>query len=127
MLSFSNSDSLWTSSFVRVIFANLTMFLSFHVLLATFPFYVIELGGDEAVAGIANGLFAASALLVRPILGWFIDNSGRMIILIIGLAGMIILPLSYIVTSALAAALILRVIHGIVWSGASTSVNADDS
>lgn len=116
-------EKLWTSAFIRIGFLNLALFMGFHMLTATFPFYIKNLGGDEAIAGLAAGLFATSAVLVRPVVGWILDHAGRKIILAIGLIGMIVMPISYIVIALLTLAIILRIVQGLIWSCASTAAN----
>ena len=118
-----DSAKLWTPRFMQVCVLNLLMFLGFHMLVATFAFYVKALGGDEAMAGLAAGMFSVSSVLMRPIAGWILDNKGRRTILLIGLSGMVLFPLLYSACSVLFLALIFRLLHGVVWSCASTSQN----
>ena len=114
---------LWTSAFTGISVINLLMFISFHVLISTFPFYIKSLGGDEAIAGLAAGMFAIASVVVRPFAGWILDHKGRLVVSIYGIAGMLVLPLTYPAIQVLIVALVVRVIHGVVWSLASTSVS----
>ncbi len=116
-------SKLWTSTFTSISVINLLMFISFHMLISTFPFYIKSLGGDEAIAGLAAGMFAIASVVVRPLAGWILDHKGRLLVSICGIAGMLLLPLAYPVIQALIVALIVRVIHGAVWSFASTAVS----
>ena len=50
-------------------------------------------------------------------------HRGRLLVSICGIAGMLQLPLTYPVIQVLIVALIVRVIHGAVWSLASTAVS----
>ena len=119
----SNGTKLWTDGFISIIFINLLMFVSFHMLISTFPFYINFLGGDEAIVGLTAGLFAISSVLVRPIAGWILDHKGRLVALLCGIIGMLLLPLAYPIIKLLIVAVIVRVIHGVLWSFASTSVS----
>ena len=114
---------LWTSAFIGISVINLLMFISFHMLISTFPFYIESLGGDEAIAGLAAGMFAIASVVVRPFAGWILDHKGRLVVSIYGIAGMLVLPLTYPAIQVLIVALVVRVIHGVVWSLASTSVS----
>jgi MFS family permease len=118
-----SQNFLWTHAFIRISALNLMLFIGFHMLTATFPFYIKDLGGDEAVAGLAAGLFSMSAVIVRPAVGWLLDHTGRKIILMIGLIGMVAMPLSYPITGILALAMFLRIIQGLFWSCSSTAAN----
>ncbi|MBQ6535479.1 MAG: MFS transporter, partial [Firmicutes bacterium] len=64
---------LWTSAFIKICPINLLIFVAFHMLMATFAYYVIDVGGTEVTAGLIAGLFAVSSLLIRPIFGWLLD------------------------------------------------------
>lgn len=119
----STGTKLWTAEFISITIINLLMFLSFHMLISTFPFYINFLGGDEAIAGLTAGLFAIASVLVRPIAGWILDHKGRVAVLLCGIIGMLLLPLAYPIIKLLIIAVIVRVIHGVVWSFASTSVS----
>ncbi len=116
-------NKLWTRPFIVLALINTVIFIGFHMLNATFPFYIKELGGDEAIAGLTTGLFSVAAVIVRPIIGWFVDNRGRRVILLVGLIGMAILPISYSFVTALALIIVLRIFHGLLWSCASTAVS----
>ncbi len=103
---------LWTASFLKICLINLFIFLSFHSFLPTFPFFVIHLGGDAMTIGIATALFSIAAIVSRPFAGWLIDTKGRKLILILGLIGIALVPMGYIVSSGIALAVILRGLHG---------------
>jgi len=116
-------DALWSGNFSLACAANLSMFMGFHMLTATFAFYVIALGGDEALAGFAAGLFSISAVLMRPLVGWVLDHQGRRAILLLGMAGMVVIPLLYTAFAPLALIIALRTLHGLAWSCSSTAIN----
>lgn len=86
------------------------------MLLSTFPFYIESLGGSEALAGLAATLFSLVAVLCRPVVGWMLDNGKRRAILLIGLAGMLLMPLGYEqMFVILSAANIVSVLLYILW------------
>jgi MFS family permease len=116
-------DKLWTNEFTFVTIINLGLFIGFQMLNAPFPFFIKDLGGDEAIAGVAAALFAVSSVIVRPGIGWLLDTFGRKVILVIGMLGMLLLPISYAITSTLVLVIVLRGVHGIMWSAASTAIN----
>ena len=86
---------IWTRNFVLIIVINFLVFMNHIMLLSTFPFYIESLGGSEALAGLAATLFSLVAVLCRPVVGWMLDNGKRRAILLIGLAGMSLMPLGY--------------------------------
>jgi len=44
---------------------------------ATFPLYVLELGGSEMLVGVTAAGFSIAAVTMRPIAGRILDNSSR--------------------------------------------------
>lgn len=114
---------LWTSPFIKICLINLLIFVAFHMLMATFAYYVIDVGGTEVTAGLIAGLFAVSSVVIRPIIGWVLDSRGRRLVLLLGLAGLVFFPVSYALCSALALVMILRLLHGLFWSASTTASN----
>ena len=106
----------WTRNFVLIIVINFLVFMNHIMLLSTFPFYIESLGGSEALAGLAATLFSLVAVLCRPVVGWMLDNGKRRAILLIGLAGMSLMPLGYEqMFVILSAANIVSVLLYILW------------
>ncbi len=107
---------LWTRNFVLIIVINFLVFMNHIMLLSTFPFYIESLGDSEALAGLAATLFSLVAVLCRPVVGWMLDNGKRRAILLIGLAGMSLMPLGYEqMFVILSAANIVSVLLYILW------------
>ena len=119
---------LWHKDFVFMIIINFLVFLNHLMVLSTFPFYISYLGGSEAVAGFAAALFSVIAVLCRPFIGWMLDNGKRKIILVIGLCGMALMPVGYLVLATLVLAFVCRMIHGasLALSNTATSTIATD-
>ncbi|MDO4581451.1 MAG: MFS transporter [Bacillota bacterium] len=117
------AERLFGREFLLSCTGNLLNFMSFHMLLATFAYYVIALGGDQAVAGFVSGIFAISSTLMRPFAGWILDHRGRRGILLAGMLGMVLLPLGYALCSLLILAIALRFFHGLTWAASSTALN----
>ena len=119
---------LWTKDFVLIIVINFLVFLNHLMILSTFPFYVEHLGGSEAAAGLAAALFSIVAVFCRPAIGWMLDTGKRKAILLIGLIGMALMPVGYLVLSVLFLAFIARMLHGasLAFSNTSTATIATD-
>lgn len=72
------TERLFTVAFVMLGVAELCYFTAAGVAIFALPLYVTgPVGGDEAMAGLAFGAFAISALLLRPIAGRLADVKGR--------------------------------------------------
>lgn len=124
----TQSVKLWTKDFTWIIVINFLVFLNHLMILSTFPFYIEYLGGTEAQAGLAAALFSIVAVVFRPIIGWMLDNGKRKLILVIGLCGMLLMPIGYLVLSSMLLAFVCRMLHGasLAFSNTSTSTIATD-
>ncbi len=112
---------LWTKNFLLIIFANLCVFLSFHMLLPTIPLYVQYLGAGEDMVGLVIGILTITAVAVRPLAGLALDTKGRKAVYF---GGLIIITLSiaaYSLVPTVALLLVLRFVHGVGWGTGSTA------
>ena len=117
----AKQPKLWTGSFVGICLVNFFIFVNFHALLPTFPFFVTWLGGDAVTIGLATALFSVASIVSRPFVGWLIDTRGRGIILVLGLAGMTLIPMGYFVSAGIALAVVLRTVHGVFHAASSNA------
>ena len=67
---------------------NFFIFVNFHALLPTFPFFVTYLGGDAQTIGLATALFSIASIISRPFAGRMVDTTGRRTVLTLGLFGL---------------------------------------
>lgn len=114
-------ERLWTGSFVKICLVNFFIFVNFHALLPTFPYFVEYLGGDSVTIGLATALFSIASIISRPFLGWMIDTKGRRTVLVIGLIGLSLVPMGYFFSLGVAFAIILRTIHGAFHAASSNA------
>lgn len=117
----TTDNRLWTGSFIKICLVNFFIFVNFHALLPTFPFFVTYLGGDAVAIGLATALFSIASIVSRPFVGWLVDSKGRCTMLVIGLIGMTLLPMGYFVSSGIAWAVLLRTVHGAFHAASSNA------
>ena len=124
----SKPARLWSRDFILIIVINFLVFLNHLMVPSTFPFYVEHLGGSEAVSGLAAAAFSIVAVVCRPIIGWMLDCGKRRAILMLGLAGMTLMPMGYLALGVLYLALLCRMLHGasLAFSNTSTATLATD-
>ncbi len=124
-----SGNKLWSKNFILIILINFLVFMNHLMILATFPFYIEKLGGSEAMAGLAAALFSIVAVLCRPFIGWMLNSGKRRVILVIGLLGMLLMPIGYLLLSVLYLAFICRMLHGaaLAFSNTSTATIATDT
>lgn len=119
---------LWTRDLVLIILVNLCVFTNHIMSLSTFPFYIQSLGGSEAVAGICAAAFAFVAVIIRPFVGWWLDNGARKVALVVGLLLLGAAPLGYVFVPVLSMSIAFRMLHGIglSFSNSTTATVASD-
>lgn len=119
---------LWTKDLVLIILVNLCVFTNHIMSLSTFPFFIQSLGGTEAIAGICAAVFSFVAVIIRPFVGWWLDNGVRRAALVIGLLLLGLAPLGYVFVPTLSLAIALRMIHGVglSFSNSTTATVASD-
>lgn len=119
---------LWTRDLVLIILVNLCVFTNHIMSLSTFPFYIQSLGGSEAIAGICAAAFAFVAVIIRPFVGWWLDNGVRKVALVIGLLLLGAAPLGYVFVPVLSMSIAFRMLHGIglSFSNSTTATVASD-
>lgn len=119
---------LWTRELVLIILVNLCVFTNHIMSLSTFPFYIQSLGGTEAVAGICAAAFSFVAVIIRPFVGWWLDNGVRRAALVAGLVLMGLAPLGYVFVPVLSVAIAVRMLHGVglSFSNSNTATVASD-
>lgn len=127
------SEKVWTRNFLLIILINFLVFMNHIMVLSTFPMFLEQvLGLNEAVAGAAAFAFSAVTVILRPIIGWLLDCGRRRGVLLIGLTGMLLMPLGYaasaaftasgyVLTAAVALALVCRMLHGAALAFSNTT------
>ena len=96
--------ALWLAVFL--------FYLSFQLLVPVVPLYAVRLGASDVQLGLLTGLFAGTAMLLRPVVGQLTDSLGRRPLILLGSTIFAAAPLGYAAAGGLAALLALRVLHG---------------
>ena len=119
---------LWTRDLVLIILVNLCVFTNHIMSLSTFPFYIQSLGGTEAQAGMCAAFFCLVAVVVRPFVGWWLDNGARRAVLVVGLVLLALAPVGYVCVPVLSMAILFRMVHGaaLSLSNSTTATVASD-
>ena len=127
--SSSCKEPIWTSSFRKIWTVNFALFGWEFMLTSPFSFYIKQLGGSEFLLGLAAGGFALTTFVMRPLAGWLMDNKSRSSLLIWSSLSLVLITFLYLTIPILSIVIILRVVSGFLFSGATTAsfTNACDS
>ncbi len=117
------TKKLWTRPFIMIMGINFLIFLSFNMINPSLPLYFQDLGISETMTGVCISIFTVGSMLIRPIAGDVLDHFGRRSVFFISMMLLAVLVFCYSFTATIALILVLRVLHGIDWSFASTSTS----
>ncbi|MBU3105111.1 MFS transporter [Clostridium gasigenes] len=115
-------ERLWTKNYIMLTITALLLFSGFYLLMPTLPMFIKEIGGSESQVGFIIGVFTISAVIVRPIVGGLMDKYGRRVFIISGLIFFAITMYFYDFVTVIIFLVILRILHGISWALATTSI-----
>jgi MFS family permease len=79
------SDSIWTRTFVLLCSAQFLGYAQHFMLTPTLPLYITHLGGSPFVVGLVIAGFAATSVVVRPLLGYWTDRWNEIAVMVSGL------------------------------------------
>ena len=116
---------LWSKEFIAVMGCTLCMAWSFYALMPTLPIYLMETMKMSArSSGLVLAAFSITAILIRPLSGYLLDNYRRSTVLTVSVLALTIAYGLYPLMGGVFAMLILRLYHGAMWglctSGAAT-------
>jgi MFS family permease len=109
----ATAPRLLTGPFVRLWIGTFLFYLSFYLLLPVTPLYAAHLGGRESEIGYIIGVFALTAMVLKPISGVGIDRWGRRPILLAGAMVFFTSSLLYGLARSVRGLMALRSFHGI--------------
>src|SRR5258705_4400000 len=115
----SSSDTIWTRTFLLLCAAQFLGYAQHSMLNPVFPLYVTQLGGSPLVVGLVLACFAATSVIVRPLVGHWADRWSEAGVMIGGLlfqGASIFLCFIRLV----GAAMLANGLRGIGWGGLNT-------
>jgi MFS family permease len=112
-------DSIWTRTFLLLCAAQFLGYAQHSMLAPVLPLYVTRLGGSPFVVGMVLACFAASSVIVRPLVGHWADRWSEAKVMISGMvfqgASIFLCFLPFVGTTMLANGL-----RGVGWGGLNT-------
>lgn len=124
ILQIDMQKKLWSKEFIAIIGSSLFMAWAYFALTPTLPLYLLNtLEISHRNVGLLMATFYITAILVRPVSGYLLDNYHRSAILIISLTLITVGYGIYPLAATVPALFLLRFLHGTMW-GVSTSASA---
>lgn len=120
-----SQEKLWTGSFISISVGNFLLFFSFYLLIPIFPLYLIEVfNASKFLTGLVLSSYVISALLIRPISGFVLDQFYRRPQYLIAYILFTLLFISYPLVSTVNLFLIFRIFHGFAFGYITTASNS---
>ena len=118
-MTVKKSDSIWTPTFTLLCSAQFLGYAQHAVLTPVLPLYVTYLGGSAFMVGLVLAAFAATSVVVRPVVGHWTDRWNEAGVMISGLlfqgVSIFICFLPFV-----GAAMLANALRGIGWAGLNT-------
>lgn len=111
-----STDKILTRDYILHFTSYFLMASAFYFLLPTLPTYAeVALGAKKNQIGWIIGVYAASALAIRPFCGYVLDAYGRRAVYLIALILFTVLMWLYHYSYTFYILLVIRVFHGFTW------------
>ncbi|QBP42644.1 MFS transporter [Paenisporosarcina antarctica] len=117
----TNKKPIWTRDFINIAVSNFFIFVALYAFITLLPLYILDLpSGTVAQAGLVTTIFFLSVIIVRPFSGMIIEKFGKKRMLLLSMTAFALSTFSYTLTDDISLFLVLRLIHGISFSIATT-------
>ena len=112
-------DSIWSRTFALLCLTQLLGYAHSSLLTPTVPLYVTHLGGSPFVVGLVLASFAATSVLMRPVIGYWADTRSEASVLASGCLVMGTSLLLFFIPVA-ETIMLANGLRGIGWAGLNT-------
>jgi MFS family permease len=112
-------DSIWTPTFMLLCGAQFLGYAQHSMLAPVLPLYVTQLGGSPLIVGLVLACFAASSVVVRPLVGHWADRWSEAGVMISGLLFQGV-SIFLCLIPVVGAAMLTNGLRGIGWAGLNT-------
>ena len=120
----AEDGKLWNASFIYLLILSALTSSSFQMVTPVLAKYVVSLGGSLALGGVVVGIFAITALTVRPFSGALADRFNKKRIMVVSTATIALMVLCYSFSRSIPLLIFFRIIHGAAFAASSTANTA---
>jgi MFS family permease len=118
-MTVTKSDSIWTPTFVLLCSAQFLGYAQHALLTPVLPLYVTSLGGSAFMVGLVLAAFAATSVIVRPVVGHWTDRWNEAGVMVSGLVFQGV-SIFFCFLPFVGGAMLANGLRGIGWAGLNT-------
>ena len=116
----TKKQKLVTPGYVILCFAYFAAQFGYSMTSSNITKYAKFVGVSDAILGVLPGLMSLAALFSRPVAGWISDHFDRKRMMVLTLISMAAVFVAYVFSTNVALLLLVRILHGIIFSIFST-------
>ena len=118
-MTVKKSESIWTRTFLLLCSAQFLGYAQHAVLTPVLPLYVTHLGGSAFIVGLVLAAFAATSVVVRPLVGHWADRWNEAGVMVSGLVFQGV-SIFFCFIPFVGATMLANGLRGIGWAGLNT-------
>ena len=112
--------SFWTRTFILLSASQFLAYGHHAVLTPTLPLYLDHLGSSPFAVGLLLACFSATSVVIRPLVGTWVDSGGEIRVLSLSCIGLCLTVLIFVVPNV-EGAFTANILRGFSWAGINTS------
>ena len=110
----------WTPTFILLCVAQFLAYGHHAILTPTLPLYMDHLGSSPFMVGLLLASFSSTSMLIRPLVGTWVDSHGETRVLSLSCIGLCLTVLIFVVPHV-EGAFTANILRGFSWAGINTS------
>ena len=112
--------SFWTRTFILLSASQFLAYGHHAVLTPTLPLYLDHLGSSPFMVGLLLACFSATSVVIRPLVGTWVDSGGEIRVLSLSCVGLCLTVLIFVIPNV-EGAFTANILRGFCWAGINTS------
>lgn len=112
--------SFWTRTFILLSASQFLAYGHHAVLTPTLPLYLDHLGSSPFAVGLLLACFSATSIVIRPLVGTWVDSGGEIRVLSLSCIGLCLTVLIFVAPNV-EGAFTANLLRGFAWAGINTS------
>lgn len=114
-------ERVFNKNFTAMLITGFLIYMSLNMITPILSRYAYSMHSPESIVGLLSGMFAFSALAVRPVSGVAVDVINKRKLLILSFSMLIIAFIGYSFSKSVSWLFVFRILHGASWGFGSTT------